>query len=627
MPQPADPRNDTSPDLLPGENEGVADDEIIGVAFRWSMAVFALIGLGAAAFWFWSGNDPVDPKIESREGRISTLADKPRNLQPPAFDWKNIAPDCGIDFVHFSGATGERLLPETLGGGVAIFDYDKDNLPDVLFISGTTWPHNAGSGQPKETLSSIRLYQNLGKAQFREVTRESGLDCQLCGMGCAVGDFDDDGWLDLYVTCVGTNRLFRNDKGKFADVTDAAGVAGGEDDWSTAAGFFDYNRDGHLDLLVCNYVQWNRELDFEVNFTLNGSDRAYGPPTHYRGSYPRLYQSRGDGTFEERTEQAGLKLVNPDQDVPLAKTLGLLTVDLNEDGWDDIVVANDTVRNQCFVNQHDGTFREIAAQAGLAYDRMGNSTGAMGIDIAHPWNNSSRAIAIGNFANEMSSVYVSRDKNISYVDQAAALGIGAPTRQRLSFGTLWEDFDLDGRVDFLQVNGHLEDTITEIQPSQTHRQAAQLFWNNGASSGVCFSLVDPASADDLYQPVVGRGAASGDLDGDGKVDLVLTQIDGPPLVLLNQCSARNRYLRVRLVGGKGVNYFAFGAVVQADTGKAVATRYLTPTRSYLSQIEPVLSFGFPAGTTTIARLTVRWPDGTVQELKNVETDQTLSLSR
>lgn len=611
------------------EAETESNDEIIGIAFRWSLAVIALFGVGSLAFWFWTEpKQPVEPVVEKKTGQISTLASQSASMKPPNFGWKNIAPECGIDFVHFSGATGERLLPETMGGGVAIFDYNNDERADVLFISGTNWPHQATENGPKQTGSSVRLYQNLGEARFKDVTVESGLECKLYGIGCAVGDFDNDGWLDLFVTCVGSNRLFRNAQGKFVDMTQSAGVAGGEEDWSTAAGFFDYNRDGHLDLLVCNYVVWNRDLDYEVNFTLNGSDRAYGPPTHYRGTHPRLYLSRGDGTFEERTEEAGLQQINAEQNVPLAKSLGMLLVDLNDDGWDDIVIANDTVRNQCFINQQDGTFDEIASNAGLAYDRMGNSTGAMGIDIAHPWNDQARAIAIGNFANEMSSVYVSRDQEVSFVDQAAALGIGAPTRQRLSFGTLWEDFDLDGRVDFLQVNGHLEDTITEIQPSQTYRQAAQLFWNNGSKSGVCFSLVDPDQVGDLYNPLVGRGAAGGDLNGDGRIDLVLTQIDGAPLVLLNQIQTTNRYLRVRLKAGEGVNRFGFGSIIQAETAEGLrATRYLTPTRSYLSQTEPVATFGFPAAVKVLPKLSIRWPDGTVQELVDVELDQTLTVDR
>lgn len=605
------------------------NDEIIGTAFRWSLLAFGLIGLLVMTIAFWPRKQWEETIIEKKTGDISTLPKQDSTDLIPEFRWQNIAPDCGIDFVHFSGATGERLLPETMGGGVAIFDFNNDGFPDVLFVSGSQWPE---SEVDRSATSSLRLYQNDGQARFTEVTLDAGLDCQLYGMSCAVGDFDNDGWIDLFVTCVGSNILFQNVEGRFTNVTQTAGVAGSPEEWSTAAGFFDFDRDGLLDLMVCNYIQWNRELDYQVNFTLNGVDRAYGPPTHYGGTHPRLYRNLGDGRFEDVTAQAGLQVMNVEQNIPLAKSLGLLLVDIDGDGWDDMVVANDTVRNQCFLNQRDGTFRESAVLAGLAYDRMGNATGAMGIDVAHPWNDDSKAIAIGNFANEMSSVYVSRGNDVNFVDQAAVLGIGAPTRQRLSFGTVWEDFDLDGRIDFLQVNGHLEDTISEIQPSQTYRQAAQLFWNNGKNSGVCFSLVDATRVGDLYQPIVGRGVATGDLNGDGRPDLVITQIDGPPLVLINQVHNDHRYLRVALDSG-GSNRQGFGSVIQADFHDGhLATRYVSPTSSYLSQSEIVVTFGFGSrmneeNSDLLPLLKIRWPDGIEQTVRDIRLNQTLRIRR
>ncbi len=580
---------DHEPDALLDETE--RSDETVGTVFLWSLAVIGLGLLAAGTWYFWPRPQPVEAVHDKDTAAIRDLAGTTETL--PAIAFRDVAAEAGVDFIHFSGARGQRLLPETLGGGVALFDHDNNGTLDLLFVSGTSWP---GDPLPESPSSSLRLYSNDGGAKFTEVTAAAGLEVQLPGMGCAVGDYDNDGWLDLYVTAVGGNRLYRNIAGVFSDVTGAAGLAGSLDAWSTAAGFFDFDRDGHLDLLVGNYVRWSPEIDLALNFTLNGVDRAYGPPTHYQGQHPFLFRGKGDGTFEDVARMAGLQVSNPDRDVPVAKTLGMLLVDINLDGWDDIVLANDTVRNLYFVNRQDGTFAEQGVLAGLAYDRSGRATGAMGIDHGHIWNDAAQAIAIGNFANEMSSVYVSQPTG-GFVDEAAPLGIGAPTRQRLTFGTLWEDFDLDGRLDLLQVNGHLEDTISEVQPSQSYRQPAQLFWNKGQVSGTCFAELPAANVGDLARPVVGRGAATGDLDQDGDPDLVITQIDGPPMVLINGQSSGNFSVEVRLTGS-GPNRFGLGSRIELVLGEGmVLTRHLSPTRGYLAQSAITARFGLGKGAS------------------------------
>lgn len=608
--------------VLPPDPAEEESDEVVGVAFRWSLAVLGGLGLaGLAIWWSLSGEKPTGEVRVKDTGAIRALPET-GSIALPGIPFRSLGPGQGIDFVHFSGARGQRLLPETIGGGVALFDHDNNGTLDILFVSGTNWP---GDPPAESGASSLRLYSNDGAASFREITAPAGLTTQLHGMGCAIGDYDNDGWIDLFVSCLGGNRLYRNEQGIFRDVTTAAGVGGDGAAWSTAAGFFDYDCDGWLDLMVCNYVQWSPGIDRELNFTLNGTDRAYGPPTHYAGAHPWLYRNRGDGTFEEKGEAAGLRIRNPDRDVPVAKALGLLLVDLNDDGWDDIVMANDTVRNLMFLNRKDGTFEEVGILTGLAYDRTGRATGAMGIDIGHIFNDRTRAIAIGNFANEMTSVYVSGADGAGYVDEAAPLGIGAPTRQRLTFGTLWEDFDLDGRLDLLQVNGHLEDTISTVQPSQSYRQPPQLFWNKGQGSGTCFAELPAEQIGDLAVPIVGRGGASGDLDGDGDPDLVLTQVDGPARVLLNDQQSGNRYLRLR-VSAPGKNRFGWGACVSLELGDQTATRYLSPNRSYLSQTEPVVLFGL-GKSTAAGTVTVRWPGGETTSEAVPASGSTMTLSR
>ncbi len=609
------------PEIAPEEELVPEDDTIIGKAFRWSLLVIlGVVGLVALGFYL-SREDA--PQAAIREVEVDTPENLVQDAESlPEVRFTDITREAGIQFVHVNGARGEKMLPETMGGGVAFLDYDNDGDQDLLFVNSDVWP-----GDPAPSARrGMALYENDGSGRFQDATAAAGLNVTFYGMGVAAGDFDGDGWTDLFLTALGPNRLFRNERGRFRDVTAQAGVGGERDEWSSSAGFFDYDNDGDLDLFVGNYVRWTRQIDLDLNFTLNGRDRAYGPPTNFTGTYPYLYRNEGAGRFRDVSAEAGVQIENPVTGKPMAKALGLAPIDLDRDGWMDVVVANDTVQNFLFHNQGDGTFEEIGAFAGVGFDSHGSATGAMGIDAAHYRNSAWLALAVANFANEMTSLMVSQDDPLLYVDETATEGIGSPSRLSLSFGLFFFDYDLDGRLDLLQANGHLEEEINQVQKSQFYEQAAQLFWNSGPQAKSCFVQVPQDSAGDLSKPIVGRGAAYADIDGDGDLDVVLTQTGREALLLRNDQELGRHWLRIKLRGGKG-NPEAIGAWVELTSNGITQRRQVMPTRSYLSQVELPLTFGL-GDSTRIDSITVRWPDGSVEEVAPPQAvDTTLVVER
>ncbi len=598
-----------------------ADDAIIGHAFRWSLAVLGIgVVLVAAALYFARREPEVTPVV------ARAPVEAPRRLdqhQPelPAVRFSDATHDAGIGFVHTSGAAGEKLLPETMGSGLAFFDYDGDGDQDLLLVNGRHWPGHAGPA------ATPALYRNDGRGRFEDVTADAGLALSFYGQGVAVGDYDGDGRPDLFVSALGENHLFRNLGDRFEETTQRAGVAGAPDAWSTSAGFFDYDRDGDLDLFVCNYVVWSREIDLELNFTLNGVDRAYGPPKLYEGTHSYLYQNDGGGIFRDVSKAAGIQVDNPATGRPMGKALALTFADVDRDGDLDVFVANDTVQNFAFRNEGDGTFRELGAHSGFGFDNNGMATGAMGIDVADAEDRGALAIGVANFANENSAYYVQQRDPWHFVDVADALGIGSPSRLKLSFGLFFFDYDLDGRLDLLQANGHLEDEINQIQSSQTYRQAAQLFWNCSTAQRGCFAAVPEARLGDLGRPIVGRGAAYADVDADGDLDVALTQTGGPARLIRNDQQLGHHWLRVRLVGPPG-NRSAIGARLELSAGGRTQRRFVMPTRSYLSQVELPVTFGL-GETDRIDALRITWPDGSAQIVtpEGVDTSIVVEQSR
>ena len=592
------------------------DDAVIGRAFRWSGVALVLVGLVVAG-GVWYAKRPLARKPGQVTALTPPVAAARSQAEVPQAPFTDITASSGIRFVHNNGAYGEKLLPETMGGGVAFFDFDGDGAPDLLFINSTYWP---GHVPQDKTPTTLALYHNNGRGQFADVTRGSGLDASLYGMGVAIGDFDNDGRPDVFVSGVGESRLFRNlGAGKFEDVTSLAGVGGATNAWSTGATWIDYDNDGRLDLFVCHYVEWSRAIDFEVGYKLVGIGRAYGPPMNFAGSYPTLYHNDGQGHFTDVSQKSGIQVKNPATGAPVAKSLSVAPVDVDNDGWIDLVVANDTVQNFLFHNERNGTFKEIGARSGVAFDAYGLARGAMGIDAARFRNDESLGIAIGNFANEMNALYVSQRDSLIFADEAITEGVGPASRSLLKFGLFFFDYDLDGRLDVLTANGHLEEEINKVQQSQHYRQPAQLFWNRGASQGMNFVQVPPEKCgSDIFQPIVGRGSAFADIDGDGDLDVVLTQVGGPPMLLRNEQKLGHHFLRLKLVGTKS-NRDAIGAWVKVRLGKQTLSRQVMPTRSYLSASELPVTIGL-GQATQVEALEILWPNGEKQLIAQPRID-------
>ena len=599
------------------------DDAVIGRAFMGSAVVFVLIGLIVGVSYFVLTRKAkveiaeVDPQV------LPTVRELPK-LTVPNIPWVDITESAGIQFVHCSGAAGEKLLPETMGSGCAFLDFDSDGDQDILLVNSCEWPNSAiGS----KLVSTLAMFANDGKGKYTDVTKDVGLDVSVYGMGVACGDYDNDGKVDVFISCLGQDKLFHNEDGKFVDVTSRAGVGGDANAWSTSSGWFDCDQDGDLDLLVCHYVEWTRAIDAAQEFRLlGGTERAYGRPQPFAGTFPSLFRNEGDGKFIDVSAESGFHVINPATSVPIGKSLGLVFEDFDGDGKLDCVISNDTVQNFLFHNLGEGKFEEIGAIAGVAFDAAGAARGAMGIDAAAFRNDASIGVAIGNFANEMSALYVSRTRNLQFYDAAVANGFGPATRLELTFGVLFLDVDLDGRLDVFQANGHLEEDISKVQASQHYEQSPQLFWNAGAQYNTEFlKCREQETGVEFQKPMVGRGASYADVDGDGDLDLLIMGCGQKPRLLRNDQKLGNHWLRVKLKG-KASNLDGIGALVELRMGDVTQSRRVNPTRSYLSQVELPVTFGLGV-SKAIDRVIVTWPNGKQQTVLQPAIDQVLIIEQ
>jgi hypothetical protein len=414
----------------------------------------------------------------------------------------------------------------------------------------------------------------------------------------AVADYNNDGFPDVLVTAVGQNRLFQNTgKGHFIDVTQKAGL-GGRDGFSTSALWFDFDRDGYLDLFVCNYVKWAPEHD--VFCSVDGKSKAYCTPEAYRGATCWLFRNRGDGTFEDVTARSGVFDTS-------SKSLGVVMLDYDRDGWPDLLVANDTQPNKLYRNLRNGTFEDVAVRAGVAFSEDGKARAGMGIDAADIDGTGSQSIAITNFDGEMIALY-RPGAGGAYTDIGQASGVGQPSLNSLGFGCLFFDADLDGNLDLLTVNGHIDETMRNVRGKTAYAQAPQLFLNSGHA---LFRDVAHEAGEAFAAPKVARGAACADFDNDGDVDLLITTNQGPAYLYRNDVTNGNRSIRLRLRGTKS-NRDAIGAVARLTTSGGTQSRMVKSGSSYLSQSELTLTFGI-GRRERADRLVIEWPSGRVDE--------------
>ena len=517
---------------------------------------------------------------------------------PLGFRLLEVTQEAGIDFQHNNGAFGGKFLPETLGPGCAFLDYDNDGWQDILFINGMDWPGH------KKRRTTMQLYHNNRNGTFTDVTRRAGLDIEMYGLGVAVADFNNDGFPDLFISCVGQSRLFQNTgKGTFIDVTERSGL-GGRKGFSTSALWFDYDRDGHLDLFVCNYVKWSPEQD--VFCTLDGNHKSYCTPEAYRGATPWLFRNRGNGTFEDVTARSGIFDSS-------SKSLGVAMMDHDLDGWIDLFVANDTQPNKLYQNRHDGTFQDVALKAGVAFSEDGKARAGMGVDVADYDNSGIPGLVVTNFDNEMLGFYRGTKGGL-YIDQAPHSNIGRLSERSLGFGCFFFDADLDGLLDLLVVNGHIDDSVRSARVNTSYAQPPHLFLNRGADG---FHDVAAEAGAAFVYPKVGRGAAFGDFDNDGDLDVLITTNHGPAHLYRNDQLAGNRSIRLRLVGTKS-NRDGIGAAVQIYRGNESSSRMVKSGSSYLSQSELPVTFGM--GKLDAAdRVVIHWPSGRTEEYKDVRS--------
>jgi hypothetical protein len=529
--------------------------------------------------------------------------------------FQDVTAKAGIHFTHNNGAFGKKFLPETVGPGVAFIDYDNDGWPDIFLVNGTDWP---GHGQKHTT---PKLYHNNHDGTFTDVTHKAGLDIEMYGVGVAVGDYDNDGYDDLFVTAYGQSRLFHNNgNGTFTDVTQKAGL-GGVKEFSTSAAWVDYDKDGRLDLVVGNYVQWSPETDLYC--TMDGKSKSYCTPESYKGTAVRLWHnngkdSKGNVTFSDSTQKAGLG-------EPTSKTLGVAVLDYDNDGWPDLLFSNDTQPNKLYRNNHNGTFAEKAVVAGVAFSEDGVARAGMGVDTGDYDRSGNASLMITNFSNQMISLYHNEGKGL-FVDEAPRSDVGRASLLTLGFGCFFFDYDLDGWPDILVVNGHIDSDIQKVQVNVKYAEPPHLFRNLGKGK---FAEVTKSAGAEFAAARVGRSAAYADVFNTGRLDVLLSTNGGAVHLFRNvaakgSSSGANHSVRLKLVGTKS-NRDGIGALVRVTTSDGTQTQMLKSGSSYLAANELVLTFGLGKAAKADG-VEIRWPSGQVEKLTNVNAGQTVTMT-
>jgi hypothetical protein len=520
--------------------------------------------------------------------------------------FQDVTAKAGIHFVHNNGAFGKKFLPETVGPGVAFIDYDNDGWPDIFLVNGTDWP---GHGQKHTT---PKLYHNNHDGTFTDVTHKAGLDVEMYGIGVAVGDYDNDGYDDLFVTAYGQSHLFHNNgNGMFTEVTQKAGL-GGVKEFSTSAAWVDYDKDGRLDLVVGNYVQWTPETDLYC--TMDGKSKSYCTPESYKGTSVLLWHNNGNGTFSDVTQKAGLG-------EPTSKTLGVAVLDYDNDGWPDLLFSNDTQPNKLYHNNANGTFAEKAVVAGVAFSEDGVARAGMGVDTGDYDRSGNTSLMITNFSNQMISLYHNEGKGL-FVDEAPRSDVGRASLLTLGFGCFFFDYDLDGWPDIFVVNGHIDPDIQKVQVNVKFAEPPHLFRNLGKGK---FAEVTKSAGAEFAVARVGRSAAYADVFNDGRLDVLLSTNGGAVHLFRNVATGKaNHSVRFKLIGTKS-NRDGIGTVVSVTTPDGTQTQMLKSGSSYLAANELVLTFGLGQVGRADA-VEIRWPSGQVDKFANVNGGQTVVVT-
>lgn len=561
--------------------------------------VFMAILMIGAGWLLWQRSRPPNPLTSAQTSFVkrSEASDLP-------IRFVDITEQAGIHFVHNNGAFGKKYLPETMGSGCAFLDYNNDGWQDILLVNAMDWPGH------RRRSSFMALYRNNQNGTFTDVTRAAGLAVEMYGMGCAVGDYDNDGDADIYISCLGPDHLFRNNgDGTFADVTREAGL--GNPEFGSSCAWFDYDRDGDLDLFVCNYVKWSIETDLFC--TLDGVNKSYCTPESYDGVSSRLYRNRGDGTFEDVTQAAGLF----DE---TNKALGVVVFDYDQDGWPDVFVANDTQPDKLYHNNADGTFAEKGVEAGVAFSEAGVARAGMGVDAADYDGSGFPSLIVGNFSNEMLGLYHNEGVGL-FIDEAPTSAVGQASLLTLAFGCFFFDFDLDGWVDLFVANGHVADDIHRVQQQVTYAQPPHLFRN---VNGNWFEEVTHRVGNELSRPLVARGAAYADIDNDGDLDLLVTTNGGPAHLFRNEGGERHHFLKFHTIGTRS-NRDGIGTkiVIHLSDGRK-QWRRVKSGMSYCSQSERTVTFGL-GRDESVDRVEIFWPSGLVEQMGRVQANQRILL--
>jgi hypothetical protein len=535
---------------------------------------------------------------------VQTIADADRYQSP--INFVDVSAQAGIHFTHTNGASGEKYLVETMGGGGGFLDYDNDGLLDIYLVNGGSLPGFKSSQRLRNA-----LYRNQGDGSFKDVTEEAGVSGNGYGMGVAAADYDNDGFVDLFVTNFGLNTLYHNNgNGTFSDVTPRAGVQGAGG-WATSAGFFDYNNDSFLDLFVCYY------LDFDLNHNVRCGEhyrkdfRSYCHPDQYQGLSDKLYRNNRDGTFTDVSKAAGI--ANPE-----GKGLGVVLADLDDDGLMDIYVANDSVANFLYHNNGDGTFTDVALISGTAYNENGEAQAGMGTDISDSNGDGRPDILVTNLDFEGATLYQNSTKS-SFTDVSFPSGLAEATMRFVGFGTRFVDFDNDGDQDIFIANGHVIDNIEQVSDTFKYLQPKLLLENREGHFVNVSKQLGPA----LVNPSAGRGLAIGDYDNDGDIDFLVMNCNQSPNLLQNQGGNQNHWITIKLLGLRG-NRDGIGAKVHVVAGRMTQRQQVKGGMSYLSMHDPRLHFGL-GKAEKVDLIEVHWPNRYVDRVRDVNSNQIVTI--